>query len=287
MTISADLLSEFVARYPAQPATAFLRSIEIDYLAQSMRPAMKDGALGLDLGCGDGILTDILFERIGVTPNLVGVDIDPLETEAAASYAFFDRIHTVAAQAIPEPDATFDYAFSNSVLEHIPDLDGVMTEVARTLKPGGRFWFTVPGPNFRDNMAGSIVPGISRERYLDDMDKRLAHFHYLSPADWQAMCDAKGLVLDGAEGYLDKPAAQRWENLSRVTGGLLHALSFGKARPIEIQRALKLRTMQNKMTLPGPVAATIAKLIAAGVSDEANPASPSCLLVTGHRPLKS
>lgn len=283
MSIPADLLTEFVARYPAQPATAFFRAIEIDRLAQAM---VADG-LGLDLGCGDGILTDILFARMGAKPRLVGVDIDPLETEAAAQYDFYERIHTVPAQAIPEADATFDYIFSNSVLEHIPDLEGVIAEVGRTLKPGGRFWFTVPGPNFRDNLAGSIVPGVSRDRYLTDLDKRLAHFHYLSKADWAELCASKGLVLDSADGYLGRPAIQRWETLSRMTGGLLHSLSFGKARPIEIQRALKIRALQNKAALPGPFASAVAKLIAAGVDDVETPDSPSCLLVTGHRPVRN
>lgn len=281
MSIPADLLTEFVARYPAQPATAFFRAIEIERLAQAM---VAEG-LGLDLGCGDGILTDILFARMRVKPRLVGVDIDPLETEAAAQYDFYERIHTVPAQAIPEADATFDYVFSNSVLEHIPDLDGVIAEISRTLKPGGRFWFTVPGPNFRANLAGSIVPGISRDRYLTDLDKRLAHFHYLSKQDWSELCAAKGLVLDSANGYLGRPAIKRWETLSRMTGGLLHSLSFGKARPIEIQRTLKIRALQNRMALPSAVAGAMAKLISAGVDDDEHPDSPSCLLVTGHRPV--
>src|SRR6185503_13032670 len=127
VTVPFDLLTEFVGRYPAQPATAFLRSIEIDRLAS----AIDVDGLGLDLGCGDGILTDILFKRVGKVPRLVGVDIDPLETEAAAAYPFYERIHTCPAQAIPEPDDSFDYVVSNSVLEHIPDLESVIGEVAR------------------------------------------------------------------------------------------------------------------------------------------------------------
>src|SRR5437870_13572203 len=101
MTVAADLLTEFVARYPAQPATAWFRAIEIDELAGAM--ANVEG-LGLDLGCGDGILTDILFARIGKTPCLVGIDPDPLETGAAEKFAFYDRIHTCPGDAIPDPD---------------------------------------------------------------------------------------------------------------------------------------------------------------------------------------
>ena len=281
MTIPADLLADFVSRYPAQPATAFLRGIEIDRLATAIAPH----GLGLDLGCGDGILTDILFARAGVTPQLVGVDIDPLETAAAAAYPFYDRIHTCAAQAIPEADATFDYVISNSVLEHIPDLDGVIAEVSRVLKPGGTFWFTVPGPGFRENMRGAVLPGCSRDHYLDDLDRRLAHFHYLSPADWKTLCATHALEVDTVDGYLDRGETQRWETLSRMTGGLLHSLTFGRSRPIEIQRMLKLRSLQNHAALPRPLAAAIARIIASGIGD--SDGAPSCLLVTGHKPLQS
>ncbi|GGJ58035.1 methyltransferase type 12 [Sphingopyxis bauzanensis] len=279
MSIPSDLLTEFVARYPAQPATAFLRSIEIQRFADAIAP---DG-LGLDLGCGDGILTDILFREAGVVPRLVGVDIDPLETTAAAQYDFYERIHTVPAQAIPEPDASFDYVISNSVLEHIPDLEGVIAEVGRLLKPGGQFWFTVPGPGFRANLSGSIVPGASHEAYLAELDKRLAHFHYLSETDWHDICERNGLAVDSIEGYLDRGETRRWETLSRMTGGLLHSLTGGRSRPIEIQRRLKLRDLQNHMAMPRPIAVALAKAIAMGVRPDTVDVPPSCLLVTGHR----
>ncbi|MBC2670900.1 class I SAM-dependent methyltransferase [Novosphingobium piscinae] len=279
MKIDRKLMTDFVARYPAQPATAFLRGIEIDVLA---RAAIPDG-LGLDLGCGDGILTDILFNRIGRRPDLVGIDPDPLETDAAKSYDFYRRIHTCGGDAIPEPDATFDYAISNSVLEHIPDLEPVIAELARVLKPGGTFFFTVPGPGFRENLRGSVIPGVPRTRYLAEIDRRLAHFHYLSEAEWRALCERNGLQVTGVTGYLGQRATRRWETLSRMTGGLLHSLTGGTLRPIEIQRSLKLRALQNTTMIPRPVASTLAGVIGAGLGWSDDAASPGCLLVTGRR----
>lgn len=282
MKIDENLLTEFVARYPAQPATAFLRAIEIDALARADIP---DG-LGLDLGCGDGILTEILFNRIGRTPRLVGVDPDPLETDAAKRYSFYEQVLTVGADAIPVADATFDYAISNSVLEHIPDLEPVIRELGRVLKPGGQFFFTVPGPAFRENLSGSVF-GTSRERYLAELDRRLAHFNYLSPDDWEELCGRHGLEVSATSGYLGKAATQRWESLSRMTGGLLHSLTFGTRRPIQIQRALKLRAFQNAARFPAPVAKAIASVIATGLGGEDHVDSPGCLLITGRRRLPS
>lgn len=279
MKIDRELLTEFVARYPAQPATAFWRGIEIDVLSQASFP----NGLGLDLGCGDGILTDILFKRIGRKPRLVGVDPDPLETEAARKFKFYERIHTTGGDSIPEEDATFDYAISNSVLEHIPDLEPVIRELGRVLKPGGQFFFTVPCPTFRENLAGALLPGVSREKYLSNVDKRIAHFNYLDEDDWANIACRNGLRVTKITGYLGKDATQRWETLSRITGGLLHSLSFGRSRPIEIQRTLRLRDLQNSMNFPTGVAAAMARLIAKGLKWEDDAASPSCLLVVGER----
>lgn len=279
MKIDHELLTEFVARYPAQPATAFWRGIEIDILAEADIP---DG-LGLDLGCGDGILTDILFRRIGRKPRLVGIDPDPLETEAARKYAFYERLHTVPGHAIPEPDATFDYVISNSVLEHIPNLEPVIREVGRVLKPSGRFYYTVPCPGFHENLCGSIVPGNKRGAYLDQLDKRLAHLNYLTHEDWQVMCRRHGMEVESVTGYLGERATKRWEVLSRMTGGLLHTLSGGRRRPIEIQRALKLRDLQNSGSFPRPLASILSSLIGIGLHGEDEAERPSCLLIVGRR----
>jgi len=276
-----DLLGTFTSAYPAQPATAYWRAIEIGALATREIPTGR----GLDLGCGDGILTGILLDEVGER-DLVGIDLDPFETEAARRHSFYRSIHTCSADAIPEEEASFDFVVSNSVLEHVPPLEGTIAEVGRLLKPEGRFYFTVPGPAFHHNLAGSLMPGLSREAYLKSLDARLAHFHYLSAEKWREMLARHGLVLDHCLGYLDRAQTRRWETLSRFTGGLLYAL-FGKtARPIEIQRKLGARTFQNRRRLPRPIANLIARTIRVGV-----PARPawtpldraSCLLIEGHR----
>jgi SAM-dependent methyltransferase len=279
-----ELLNSFIGAYPAQPATAFWRAIEIGAL---IRHGLPEG-LGLDLGCGDGILTDILLRQTGPR-SLVGIDPDPLEAQAAARFPFYKRVHTCAGDNIPEPDATFDFVLSNSVLEHIPGLDGIIAEVGRLLRKGGRFVFTVPGPGFHKNLAGSVLPHVGREAYLATLDRRLAHHNYLSPTEWDAMCRRNGLVVDNCLGYLDGPETRRWETLSRMTGGLLYSIFGEIKRPIEIQRSLGVRDLQNKAGLPPVVARTLGQIVSAGVSVDRNadrwlePETASCFLVEGHR----
>lgn len=281
---SPNLLSSFIGAYPAQPATALWRAVEISALSACDIPQ----GLGLDLGCGDGILTNILLERIG-SRRLVGIDPDPYETAAARQFKFYHRVHNCGGDAIPESDSTFDFVISNSVLEHIPFLEPVIAEISRVLKPGGQFFFTVPGPAFHDNLSGSLFPHINRERYLGAIDKRLAHFHYLSPEDWMELCARHALVVDFCQGYLNRAETQRWETLSRMTGGLLYSLFGERKRPIEIQRQLGARSLQNRWRLSSGFSSIVSHLVSLGVPTDfdrptwTDVAVASCLLVQGRR----
>jgi SAM-dependent methyltransferase len=282
--IDKELLTAFVAAYPVQPATAYWRAIEIDAI---LRYGLPEG-FGLDLGCGDGILTDILLARAGAR-ELVGVDFDPLEAKAAERFPFYKRIHVASASAIPETDGTFDFVLSNSVLEHIPDLDSAIAEIARLLRSGGRFLFTVPAPAFHHNLRGPLMPGTTRPSYLQTLDRRLAHHHYLSATAWRELLEPHDLCLDVCLGYLDAGETRRWESLSRMTGGLLYSV-FGKTqRPIEIQRSLGMRDLQVSTSLPYPLASAIGKAIGFGSSTAYDRDTwideniSSCLLVTGRR----
>jgi SAM-dependent methyltransferase len=88
----------------------------------------------LDLGCGDGQLT----QRIVATrADVRGVDASA-EMVAAARSRGVDAVQA-AAESLPYPDAEFDAVFSNAVLHWVRDQDAMMAEVHRVLKPGGRF----------------------------------------------------------------------------------------------------------------------------------------------------
>src|SRR2546428_6343193 len=98
----------------------------------------------LDIGCGDGVHAKVLFaEKIDT-----GIDPNERELERAAELGAYVELIACRGDAIPKPDWAYRTIFSNSVLEHIPDLRPVLKEAHRLLMPGGRFYFTVPSPNF-------------------------------------------------------------------------------------------------------------------------------------------
>lgn len=88
----------------------------------------------LDLGCGDGQLT----QRILATgANVVGLDSSP--QMAAAARALGIDVTVGSAEAIPFESASFDAVFSNAALHWVRDHDATLSGVKRVLKPSGRF----------------------------------------------------------------------------------------------------------------------------------------------------
>lgn len=276
MNIRRSLLRSLLSENPFQPATSWWRAIE---LAVVIDHGLPEGR-GLDLGCGDGKLMRILLSAARASPTLVGVDIDPLETRDAQASGVYQRVHTATGERLPEPDASFDFVFSNSVLEHIGDLEPVIGEVARVLRPGGRFIFTVPAAGFHDCLSGPLLPWTDRKRYLEDIDRRCAHRRYWGETEWRNCLERYGMDLSRSVAYLAASEAQRWETLSRFTAGVLYTVAGRRLQPIEIQRALRLR--RRGLRLAPWIAAPLAAAISAGVST-----GPSrrfgCLLIEAHR----
>jgi SAM-dependent methyltransferase len=88
----------------------------------------------LDLGCGDGQLTQRLASA---GARVIGVDASPEMLAAARSRGIDAR--EGSAESLPFADRAFDAVFSNAVLHWVRNQDAMMAEVRRVLKPGGRF----------------------------------------------------------------------------------------------------------------------------------------------------
>ncbi|TCM42703.1 bifunctional 2-polyprenyl-6-hydroxyphenol methylase/3-demethylubiquinol 3-O-methyltransferase UbiG [Kribbella sp. VKM Ac-2568] len=100
------------------------------------------GLRALDVGCGGGFLAEE-FARLGC--QVVGVDPSRVSIATARRHATSSdlKIEYVVASGehLPLESAFFDLAYCCDVLEHVADVELVIRESARVLKPGGLYLF--------------------------------------------------------------------------------------------------------------------------------------------------
>lgn len=99
----------------------------------------------LEIGCGCGIGTRTIFNQFQAL-TIHAFDEDPAMIQQARQQLAWippGRLHLYEANvtAIPEPDASFDAVFDFGLLHHVPHWPLAIAEIARVLKPGGRFYF--------------------------------------------------------------------------------------------------------------------------------------------------
>jgi SAM-dependent methyltransferase len=166
----------------------------------------------LDLGCGDGHFTSVAFDH----PLDVGVDPwwEPLQ-EARTRNVYHLLVRSDGAK-IPFPDGYFASAVSHSVLEHIPHVDAVVQEIARVVRPGGRFVFCVPNHRFPQLLLGREVfhrLGMegAAEWYSNFFNRISRHKHCDSYEVWKERLDRTGFSIEQHWDYFPGDALHRME----------------------------------------------------------------------------
>ncbi len=107
----------------------------------------------LDVGCGEGQVA-----RVASSAGLRVLGVDPALAQVAVAR---DRAGGPAyvqgsAAALPVPSGVVDAAVACLVFEHIDDVDAALAEVARVLRPGGRFLFLLNHPLLQTPGSGWI-----------------------------------------------------------------------------------------------------------------------------------
>lgn len=146
----------------------------------------KPGERILDLGCGDGALTERLA-AMGCT--VVGVDIS--ESLLAAARKRGLDVRYADARDLPFKNE-FDAVFSNAVLHWVTEPERAARSIRAALKPGGRFVAEFGG---HGNIA-AIVTALRAAARIHGGDERLAFpWFYPTPDEYRAILQGTGFTV--------------------------------------------------------------------------------------------
>jgi SAM-dependent methyltransferase len=181
----------------------------------------------LDLGCGDGHFVTQAFD------HSLDVGVDPWTGPVHEAGKRGGYLLTVQGfgDRLPFKDGHFNSAISNSVLEHIPDVDSVVCEIGRVLKPGSLFLFCVPNQNFLPNLAvSSFLDRIHLRRlgdgYRSFFNRISRHQHCDSPEVWQARLKKAGFRVEKWWHYFSPEALHilEWGHYFGLPSWIIHAV---------------------------------------------------------------
>jgi demethylmenaquinone methyltransferase/2-methoxy-6-polyprenyl-1,4-benzoquinol methylase len=102
------------------------------------RAAIRPGERVLDLATGTG---DLAFAAAAREAAVVGLDLAPRMIRLARAKPGAAGVRFVIGDmsALPVPPSSFDVVTTGYGLRNVPDLDRAIAEIARVLRPGGRF----------------------------------------------------------------------------------------------------------------------------------------------------
>lgn len=163
------------------PVRAFLqRRYELPLLERlGGRPA---GARVLEVGCGRGVGTELIFEAWGAG-EVHAFDLDPemvaLARRRLARYGG-ERLRLWAGDvtAIDAADESFDAVVDFGILHHVPRWQAAVAEIARVLRPGGKFYFEEVSRRALDRRAYRALFAhpqenrFTREEFTGELERR-------------------------------------------------------------------------------------------------------------------
>lgn len=203
--MKGDLLEQHLRALPYFRGT--LRAVEARMMAAVDLPAPV-----LDIGAGDGHFAEVTYDR----PLDVGIDPDFPSLREARSRGSYRSLIQADGARLPYASQTFASGISNSVLEHIPHLDAVLSEVGRVLKPGAPFAITVPNPGYSSQLSfprflhsiGLHGPAEAYRAWFMRMSRTWNLFHR---EGWQKKFDAAGFEIEQCQNYFSPSALSMLE----------------------------------------------------------------------------
>ena len=133
----ADRLIQVLEEADLGPGWAELRQTWLDF------SGLRSGDHVLDVGCGTGVVTRDLAQRVGHQGQVVGIDPSTRLIQEALrrmeEKGVKGRIEFRCADgaALPFPDGSFDLVVASAVFGHVPNGPEVLAEMVRVARPAG------------------------------------------------------------------------------------------------------------------------------------------------------
>jgi trans-aconitate methyltransferase len=152
--------------------------------------ALKRGERILDIGCGDGVLTEKI---VAAGAEVVGVDSAPDMIAAARKRGLDARVMRAEELRF---EHEFDAVFSNAAMHWMREPDVVIAGVRRALKPGGRFVAEMGGHGCVAAVTVALVAVLARH----GIDGASAiPWYFPTVEDYQEKLMAAGFIVDYIE----------------------------------------------------------------------------------------
>ncbi|GAA1566214.1 bifunctional 3-demethylubiquinone 3-O-methyltransferase/2-octaprenyl-6-hydroxy phenol methylase [Kribbella sancticallisti] len=185
-----------------------------------------EGSAVLDIGCGGGFLAEE-FARLG--NRVIGIDPSPVSIRAARRHAESAGLEIAYAVAVgehlPVRDSAVDFAYCCDVLEHVSDLDAVISETARVLEQDGLYFFDTVNRTTASKLLAIKVMQEWRPTRMIDTDLHVWDL-FITPHELTQVLRRHGLHVDEITGLAPRANKLRLlRDFARVRRG---RLTFGE-----------------------------------------------------------
>ncbi|HEY7544567.1 MAG TPA: bifunctional 2-polyprenyl-6-hydroxyphenol methylase/3-demethylubiquinol 3-O-methyltransferase UbiG [Blastocatellia bacterium] len=171
------------------------------WIAREIQEAFRDERVHLlDVGCGAGFLSNEMARRGFI---VTGLDASENSLTVARRHDMTRRVNYILGDAykLPYEDETFEVVCAMDFLEHVDEPRSVIKEIARVLKPRGRFFFHTFNRNLLSYLV--IIKGV--EWFVKNTPRDLHVLKYfIKPSELRAMCEENGLSLTSLRGFAPK-----------------------------------------------------------------------------------